>query len=158
MYWSTSEEMKGDVFDLERSTDGRNFTNIATIPAKGEASIYTYLDQSPRGGTNYYRLKMSDVSGKYEYSGVVYAMVNGTGMFTVEAFPNPVSDILTVKAWGTASKNATVTVSDATGKVVKVVSMKNGIGTVDMKGMAQGMYLVKYTDDTHSQVMKVNKQ
>jgi hypothetical protein len=155
--WTTASEAKGDKFELERSADGRNFTQIATIQAKGEASTYSYWDQTPVTGVNYYRLKMVDAAGTSNYSQVVTATVK-SGSFLVEAYPNPVQDVLTVKAYGTTDKNATVTISDATGKVVKVISMENGVAVVDMKGMAQGMYLVKYADNTHSQLIKVNKQ
>lgn len=155
--WSTEDEAKGDMFELERSVDGRNFTTIATIAAKGQPSNYTYMDEDPITGVNYYRLKMKDVAGNIEYSSTVQAMVKG-GKFLVQAYPNPVSDVLTVEVYGTDAATGTLTISDVTGKVVKVINMEDGVATVDMKGMAQGMYLVRYADDNHTQVIKVNKQ
>jgi len=155
--WATEDEAKGDMFELERSVDGRNFTTIATLAAKGQPSNYTYIDEDPITGVNYYRLKLKDVAGNTEYSQTVQATVKG-GKFLVQVYPNPVSDVLTIEVYGTDAATGTVTISDVTGKVVKVLNMEDGVATVDMKGMAQGMYLVRYADDNHTQVIKVNKQ
>jgi hypothetical protein len=155
--WNTESELTGDRFEVERSADGRNFTYMSTVNAKGQASAYSCWDETPVAGINYYRLKMMDAAGASSYSKVVTANVK-SGAFTVEAYPNPVSDLLTVKVYGTAGSNPTVTVSDVTGKVVMVKTVTNNEATVNMSGMAQGMYLVKYSDNNHSQTIKVNKQ
>ncbi|MBS1777237.1 MAG: T9SS type A sorting domain-containing protein [Bacteroidetes bacterium] len=154
--WTTGTEKAGDAFEVERSVDGRNFTYLASIKGKGEASTYSYWDQSPVTGVNYYRLKLVNVSGVNSYSNVVTATVK-SGSFTVEAYPNPVSQLLTVKAYG-ATGNGSVTITDATGKLVRVVNMDNGQVQINMEGLAQGMYLLKYADDQHTEVIKVNKQ
>jgi len=156
--WVSAEEMKGDRFELERSADGRSFAPLATIPAKGKASTYAYWDETPISGMNHYRLKMVDANGNFEYSKIVTAFMKGGGQFMVQAFPNPVADQLTVQSFGTSSTKATVTITDATGKVVKVLSMDQNIVVVDMKGLANGLYLVRYEDETHRQIIKVNKQ
>jgi len=155
--WSTESELKSDKFELERSADGRNFTYLATIKAKGEASNYSYMDLSPVTGVNYYRLKMIDAAGAVATSKVVTATVK-QGAFTVEAYPNPVSEKLTIQVYGGSDQNATVAITDVTGKVMKVVSVVNGKAEVNMNGLASGVYLVKYTDNNHSQTIKVNKQ
>ncbi|MBS1775117.1 MAG: hypothetical protein JSS64_02420, partial [Bacteroidetes bacterium] len=82
--WATGVEKAGDAFEVERSVDGRNFTYLASIKGKGEASTYSYWDQSPVTGVNYYRLKLVNVSGVNSYSNVVTATVK-SGSFTVEA-------------------------------------------------------------------------
>src|SRR5690606_23301553 len=45
--WSTATEASGDMFDVQRSTDGRNYTTLATIDAKGETSTYSFWDVTP---------------------------------------------------------------------------------------------------------------
>lgn len=155
--WSTGSELKSDVMELERSIDGRNFAKLTSINAKGQPSNYSYWDESPATGVNHYRVKMTDVAGRSEYSKVVTATVK-SGMFNVEAYPNPVSDKLTVIAYGTDATNATVTISDVTGKIVKIVVVNKGMAIVDMKEMTSGVYLVKYQDSKHAQTVKVTRQ
>ncbi len=155
--WKTSSEDPGDFFVLERSSNGRDYSKLATIEAKGQPATYTYWDEAPVSGLNYYRLKTVTGSGKESYSEVVTAYVKG-GSFAVEAFPNPVGDKLMVKAHGTTDNSALITISDAAGKTIKVISMTDQYAEIDMHGLAEGMYFVKYSDNTHNEVIKVNKK
>jgi len=156
--WITASETAGDRFELERSADGRNFSLLSAINVKGQASTYSYWDEKPVVGVNYYRLKMMDAAGSFTYSDIVTAKVAGSGAFAVEAYPNPVSEMLTVKVYGATGDNPIVSISDVTGKVVKMVTVTNNEVTVNMSGLAQGLYLVKYTDNSHTETMKVNKR
>ena len=156
--WSTASEQRGDVFELQRSGDGDNFTKLTEINAKGEASSYSYWDENPISGVNHYRLKMFDATGKFSYSKVVTATLRVNGGFVVEAYPNPVSDVLTVHIYGATGNNATVTIADVTGKVIRMVSVEDNKAQISMNGLAQGVYLVKYADSKQSQTIKVNKQ
>ena len=69
--WSTEQEINSSYFVVERSADGRNWNNIATVNAAGNSSIrmdYSIYDNAPMKGINYYRLKLVDKDGKYDYS------------------------------------------------------------------------------------------
>jgi hypothetical protein len=156
--WSTASEKTGDVFVLERSADGETFSRLASINAKGAANIYSYWDENPISGVNYYRLKMSHTSGSTSYSKIVSATVKGMGAFTVEAYPNPVSDMLTVKVFGAPGNNASVNLTDVTGKLIKTVVIADNQAEINMTGLAQGVYLIKYSDSKQSRTIKVNKQ
>lgn len=71
--WQTAQELNSDHFVVERSYDGTNFTNIATVDAAGNSSTilqYSYTDVNANsfGGRVYYRLKMLDTDGTSAYS------------------------------------------------------------------------------------------
>lgn len=155
--WRTATEGQGDYFELERSTDGRNFAKIAYIPAKGAASNYSYLDEQAVAGVNYYRLKLVDVSGRFSYSAIVSATVNARDGFYVEAFPNPVHDVLNVKVNGTINGKATISIIDAVGKVINVYELQQGSAEVNVNKLPAGVYMVKYSDDNRTQTIRVNK-
>jgi len=155
--WSTEAELKGDVFELERSLDGVNYETIYVTAAKGAASRYSYTDNSPYAGVNYYRLKLKQTDGTQAYSKVVTATVSGS-VFAVQAFPNPVANELTVKVNGMMAADATVQLTDLTGKVITTVQLSGATTTIEMKGLANGVYLVKYTDANHTQTIRVTKQ
>jgi hypothetical protein len=155
--WTTATEAAGDRFELERSADGNEFRKLGDISAKGEASNYSYWDETPVTGVNYYRLKLADASGKYSYSKVVTATVK-SGTFTVEAYPNPVRELLTVKVYGQRSGDATISITDVTGKLIRTVSVAADKTEINMNGLAQGFYLIRYSDSERSQTIKVNKQ
>ncbi|RYZ47236.1 MAG: T9SS type A sorting domain-containing protein [Sphingobacteriales bacterium] len=156
--WTSATEHTGDFYELERSLDGRNFTKIGTIDAKGSASAYSYWDNSPAIGRNYYRLKMMEPSGSFSYSEVVSATVSDASAFSIETFPNPVTDALNVKVYGNAGANATISLTDVTGKVISIMSVKDNAATINMNGLAAGVYLLKYSDSVNSTSVKINKQ
>ncbi|MBD0255239.1 MAG: T9SS type A sorting domain-containing protein [Cytophagales bacterium] len=88
--WQSASEENTSHFDVERSADGRNFDLLLTKKAQGNSSTlvsYNALDNSPLGGTSYYRLKMADLDGTFEYSSMV--SVNAEGTVLVRPYPNP---------------------------------------------------------------------
>ncbi len=153
--WQTASEQAGDKFELERSTDGNSFRQLEVLSATGRPGVYTYWDESPVAGTNYYRLKLVNRDGSYFYSEVVEATV--TGAFTVNAYPNPVDQILHIAVTGRAD-NATVSLTDVTGKVIRTIAIEEDKTQISMSGLAQGVYFIRYADDARSETIKVNKQ
>jgi hypothetical protein len=153
--WTTAHELPGDTYELERASDAINFSRLAGISGKGEATSYSYWDEDPLNGINYYRLKMVSASGKFTYSPIVNAFVKDG--FSVVAFPNPVTDVFTIKTFGTTSPNAAVTITDVNGKVLKMLNIDGGNAAINMEGLASGIYLLNYSDDTHRQTIKITK-
>ncbi|HTN46319.1 MAG TPA: GEVED domain-containing protein [Flavipsychrobacter sp.] len=155
--WNTLQEEKTDRFELERSINGKDFFSIYKRNALGEAHRYTYVDNAPIKGTSYYRLKMAAANGSITYSEVVSAMVKASG-FDVQAFPNPVADQLTVKVNGVQGANASVTITDIAGKLIKTVQMNSDAEVIYTGGFANGIYLIKYSDNENSKTIRVTKQ
>lgn len=155
--WNTQTEDIGDRFELERSSDGKEYTTISSVLAKGKASQYSYVDERAYTGINYYRIKMLDASGATQYSKVVTATVKNT-RFEVSAFPNPVSDKLTIRVSNGIQPNAQVVMMDIAGKVIRRITISDVETSIDMQGMAKGVYLIKYTDDEHTKTMRISKQ
>lgn len=156
--WRTASEQTGDVMTLEHSKDAKAFTTLATVSGKGSASNYTYWDEQPYAGVNYYRLRVTGADRSVSYSQVVTATVTSGNAFTVRAYPNPVNDELTVTLSGERAANSNIVVTDMIGRTVATLSCDSDKMTIDMSGLAHGSYIVKYTDDARSEIIKVNKQ
>lgn len=65
--WETSAEIQSKNFIVERSIDGGKFTVLGQVTASINSTTkktYSYTDQKPFLGKNYYRLKFYDASGK----------------------------------------------------------------------------------------------
>lgn len=156
--WTTGKETAGDYFILERSADGKNFSELATRHGQGSLSIYSHWDEQPYTGKNYYRLKMMNAAGRMGYSPIVVAEVTDRSVFAVEAYPNPATELLTVSVYGDRANNATISIADVTGKAIRVIKVTDSKTEIDMSGLAQGVYLVKYSDDLRSETIKVTRQ
>jgi hypothetical protein len=71
--WSTSFEQNAKNFEIERSSNGINFSKIGTVQAIGNSSVqhdYSFTDNN-LNPLNFYRLRMNDQDGRYKISNVV---------------------------------------------------------------------------------------
>jgi len=76
--WLTALEINNDFFDIEKSVDANNWNTIANIQGAGNSSIeqqYSYIDNAPAQGANYYRLRQCDYDGTCQYSPIAMANV-----------------------------------------------------------------------------------
>jgi hypothetical protein len=156
--WMTATEAKGDRFVVERSADGRLFSPIGEVSAKGSVSEYSFWDESPFNGINYYRLRLTEASGQYSYSSVVTAVVKGGTGFALEAYPNPTSGQVTVKTIGERTGHATISVTDLIGKVLYQQAIDSEETSINLQSFPAGVYLVRYEDDLRRKSIKVTIQ
>ncbi len=88
--WTVENEVNIEKYEIERSSDGRNFTGIISA-ASTNSSVYTKNDLSPLATDNFYRIKALTVGGYTQYSSIVkVAQLNELAAITVS--PNPVVD------------------------------------------------------------------
>lgn len=100
LQWATARERNNHFFDIERSNDGgRTFVPIGRIAGAGDAdapSFYTFFDEAPLPGDNYYRLRQVDFGGAQDYSEVRVLRWAGTAP-TLSLYPNPATDKVYLK-------------------------------------------------------------
>lgn len=158
--WTTATEDAGDYFEIERSLDAQHFTRIGTVRGKAATGAgYVFNDVQPGPGTNYYRLNMTGANGQHSYSKVVSAVAKPGG-FTVEAYPNPAKEIVTVRVYGAVSSAATISILDVSGKLLRKVVVSGTETRVSLADLSAGYYLFHYQDEGagRSQSFRVNKQ
>ncbi|WP_090373258.1 SBBP repeat-containing protein [Dyadobacter sp. SG02] len=141
LYWQTAAETNSDRFEIERSTNGKKWDRIGTVQSQGESAVlenYSFKDNRPMDGDNFYRLKMIDKDLSFTYSGIRSASFEGGLLLAL--YPNPVKDVLTVDTDHSTVKSITVT------SKAGVVVYKGAAGrTIDVKQFAAGMYVVSVT-------------
>lgn len=155
--WQTATEAKGDIFELEKSSNGTNFTFVTAIASKGTASSYSYTDAQPYNGVNYYRLKFKNVSGSVTYSPIVTATVNAPVSNGIQVYPNPVVNQLTITTnnW----QKTTVNIVDVKGSVVKTVRLTAQQTAIDVTALPSGTYSVRsYNGNDVLKTVKITKQ
>lgn len=99
--WETSTEVQSKHFIIERSIDGIKFNVMSQIVASVNSittKSYSYTDQKPFLGKNYYRLKFYDATGKefiYKTLTVTVSILNAEPNISeqkIKVSPNPVDD------------------------------------------------------------------
>jgi 1,4-alpha-glucan branching enzyme len=159
--WSTTNEVNNSYFEVERSTDGINFTAIGDVnAATGNNAVnkYQFLDEHPANGVNYYMLKQVDKDGAFTYSSIATITINSTeGLWKV--YPNPASSGNTALYLQAAFSNFDMSLTDVSGKVLYhysagSVSAGSNI-SIPVTGLAHGVYLLKITTDQASSTEKI---
>lgn len=95
--WSTATENNNAWFAVERGTDGRTFTEIGRLAGAGHSATprhYTFTDEQPLTGLNYYRLRQIDTDGQFSFSPVRTANISARERLVI--YPSPVRDWLRV--------------------------------------------------------------
>lgn len=161
--WSTASELNNDFFQIERSTDGRQFTVLGTVAGQGtttEAQSYSYMDNTPNPGANYYRLKQVDFDGQSEYSDMVQVQMNAANFKgQVNLYPNPVSDQIFVEG---AANVEEIKLTQLNGQLIRTINMgTNGDyrANISLAEVPAGMYVLEIKLNTGESLFeKISKQ
>ena len=118
--WSTASEKNNDIFTVEKSEDGIEFTPVLVVRGAGNSETllnYSATDISPSGGISYYRLKQTDFDGRFSYSSIV--AVKNLQAIHYQIIPNPSNGkniVFSVTAPGSMSIN--IIIRDLSGRVI----------------------------------------
>jgi hypothetical protein len=148
--WSTATEINNDGFEVQKSTDGINFTKIGWVKGMGNTTNkqdYLFNDMEPFDGVNYYRLKQIDYNGDFEYSPIVAATITSNGGFQMaDLYPNPARDIINLDLMMHNFGNIKYTVYNTIGQPVLVETgvMTKGKNTVQINtaNLPAGTYML----------------
>jgi uncharacterized repeat protein (TIGR03803 family) len=160
--WEIESDQDLDYFELQRSTDGQNFNDIAQIKNDGKLT-YKFNDHIS-GDTNtvyYYRLKIVGLKGNFKYSDVIRITVDFKQDF-VHANPNPFEDVLLITVNSPVKDNARFVLTDLTGRQVltknEVLSRGSNIIQISDNGrLPSGTYILTITTSSKKESIKVIK-
>lgn len=83
--WVTDNESGMSKYEVQRSSDGRNFSSIQSVQSRNSISrtSYSAIDSKPLNGIGYYRLKMIEVDGSATYSKIVPVQFTTGNLITI---------------------------------------------------------------------------
>jgi hypothetical protein len=152
----TEENLKG--YEIEKSTDGRQFTSIGFVSASGQ-STYTFSDAQSSQGAVFYRIRNVDNDGQFKYSNIL-SLKNGTSSLVLKAFPLPVVNNLTIQHEA-IFKNGTINITSSDGRVVRrIIPAAGSLETiVNLSALKSGIYILHFDSGNGKlQSMKFMKQ
>lgn len=137
--WSAAKEINNQGFIVEKSSDGSHFDSLAYVPSASSGNhIYQYTDNHPSLGINYYRLKMTEITGAITYSTVLHVAVENSTSFIL--YPNPVNNNLHIRTT-VAVDNGQLRVMDMSGKTLLQQSF-SGVGDHNFNlSFSAGIYI-----------------
>lgn len=140
--WATTEETNSDFFEIQRSTDGKSWTELGRQVSKGESKVlvaYQFTDTDPHSGTNYYRLRMVDKDGTFAFSSIRPLQFEG-GIKRI-VYPNPAKDKLFLNAPESIGK---IRIFNASGVEVYHTAQKVG-AEISIAHLRDGIHVVELT-------------
>lgn len=136
--WEVENEEHFFRYEVENSSDGRQFGLAGIVPASGK-SRYSYTAQSVADKYQFYRLKMVDIDGRFTYSNILRLPGKDSRQELI-IYPNPANGIVNI-----SSKETIITLI-VTNAIGKKCLQQNGNGmqtaTLDLHSLAPGSYLI----------------
>ncbi|MEM6261202.1 MAG: T9SS type A sorting domain-containing protein [Bacteroidota bacterium] len=151
LQWVTASEENSHFFEVQRSQTGRDFSPIGEVAAAGNASeevSYEFIDANPFPSISYYRLKMVDLDGQFEYSPVVQLRTDGYNSFSLlQAFPSPADQQVSFQVNIPSPGPLNLSIFSTDGRIIQhsVHDLMSGIHelTQDVQDQPRGIYLYR---------------
>lgn len=170
--WTTASEINNDRFIIERSADGKSFSQLAEIKGGGNSSkplSYSYLDRdavsfatASHSAIVYYRLKQVDFDGKvYTYETRSVRMLD-KAQLQVSVSPNPFMNELTVAVNDIGGRSFDIEITDLAGKTVFATQsvIEEGHAEVSIPNLDElnkGIYFVAVKGETGTIIHRIVK-
>ena len=156
--WSTASELNNNYFSVERSGNGYNFEEIGQVKGNGTSNVthsYSFTDNNPLSGTNYYRLAQYDYDGTVEYSEVLSTTED---KIVVSIAPNPFADQTSITISGSRGEAASVKILDLTGMSLYSGNYSTTEGLIVGSKLNPGVYILQVQINNQVHTQKIIKQ
>jgi hypothetical protein len=159
--WVTASEKDNKSFEIERSTDNRNFVKIGEMKGAGYSQTrqtYNFVDESP-AAVSYYRLKQVDYDGTATYSSIVSIVKSGKNA-SFKAYPTIVNSGVLNLEYKNLGETGQVSVINLLGRTVltQKLSDTEGVQTLNLSHLPNGFYIVRLNAGKTQLMQRIQKQ
>jgi hypothetical protein len=154
--WGVGEETNVEKYEVERSTNARDFIKVGEVAATHNSS-YSFFDNQSVNGIGFYRVRNVDIDGRYKYSIIVRVNLNKT--IELKVYPQPASDQLTVEHGN--ALNGRLTLTTVSGQVLKTIQIvpETNQTPISLTNLNKGLYILRFDDGQGGiETIKVVKQ
>lgn len=173
-FWGEAEKTKNNLYIkierqvnvrevvVERSEDGASFVSIGKLDAASISDRFSYADNNPAGGNNFYRLRIVDNDGSFTYSTTI--LLKAGLSRTISIYPNPILNEIGMNLSAVEAGRYTIQVSDLNGRLLLSkdyqVNAGNRVISIPVTNFSKGSYFISVKDSQGGNrfVQKVVKQ
>lgn len=151
--WETSSEQNNDYFTVERLNENGVFNQIGIVDGNGttsQPSYYSFTDETPLPGTNYYRLRQTDYNGDYAYSPIRSVEFTDADGFIAHAW---FDDALHYSQSGFGGPT-TISVVGEDGRLIAEIKTEEPTGMLS-EYIADGVYVIWFANHEGTIVQKL---
>ena len=164
--WTIASNQSVSSFEVEKSTNGKDFKTIAILEATEEFNTenYTYTDTAISADKIMYRLRVLIRRSQHDFYSRIIIVKSKTKLDdNIRIMENPVKDKLFFSYNSAKVQEADIKIYSLTGKILvnqKISSFKgNNLITIPLSSVfAPGMYVIEINTDILNQTAKFVKQ
>ena len=164
--WTIESNQSVSSFEVEKSTNGKDFKTIAILVATEEFNTenYTYSDTAISADKIMYRLRILIRRSQHDFYSRIILVKSKTNLDdNIRIIENPVKDKLFFNYNSAKVQQADIKIYSLTGKILfnqKINSFKgNNLITIPLSsGFVPGMYILEIKTDFLNQTAKFVKQ
>ncbi|HVW61387.1 MAG TPA: T9SS type A sorting domain-containing protein, partial [Puia sp.] len=157
--WSVEQETNIDHYEIQRGAGANDPITIGSVTAintETSQGQYSFTDNAPEAGRNYYRLKIVDRDGNSTYSAVVPLDFPRASSATIRLYPNPAVDRVHIALSGPMAVN--VLLINTLGQVVRTVrSAASDMLDIQVGDLSKGIYFVQVSTGGARYTQKIMK-
>ncbi len=162
--WITNKDFKDMMYFVERSTDGANYEVIGELPSvasnNSSLNLYEHMDNAPHKGMNYYRIRLVNPSGDFDFTETKMVEFAPFSENNFEIFPNPVTESMSLESFIEIDGAVELEIISTSGKLfnkskVQTTSYMNE--PIDIKTLPAGSYYLRITHGDNVEMVKFTK-
>ena len=138
--WATGIEDAGTLFEVTRSRSGTAFDELGSVAGAGNNNTYSFPDERPLSGVNYYRLKITEAGGGVSYSNT--AIVRNAGGGGIAIAPQPGIHAFTITNTDAALTGQEAVIYNMEGAVMARFALSS-VHLIDISSWAAGIYILR---------------
>ncbi len=160
--WNVNNEIKLNHYEVERSFDGVSFMNRNNKSVSGSAT-YSYLDElNTTASTVYYRIKMVNNDGTFNYSNVIMVRIAEMNIASV-VYPNPFTNSITIEYNSLVEEKVMINLMSTEGKKLqqKIVSVHAGSNKINLDRLnilPNGTYMLEIVNSANKVIKQIMKR
>ncbi len=151
--WVTATELNNLGFQVERKTEGADWTSIGFVNGYGtttENQIYSFIDRNLNPGAYFYRLKQIDFDGSFKYYELAETIEIGSlkSFSLSQNYPNPFNPSTIISWQAPVAGHNTLKVYDELGsEVATLINEERPAGNYEVEfdatGLPSGVYFYR---------------
>ncbi len=157
--WETATEINNDYFTIERSANAIDFEPIAEINGAGNSNTrntYSYSDNNPMLGINYYRLKQTDYNGYYKLFKIV--SINNISNLSTDFIKYYINNSsIKIELMHLSNEITTVQLININGSIINTwhTAPNNKSINIPLKNQTSGVYILTFSNSNIYQSKKI---
>lgn len=154
--WNTASETNNDYFIVERSRDGIDFERIAVVNGAGNSTElldYSFTDEHPFSGIQYYRLKQTDFDGAFEYSDIIAVKFMDPSMYKFMYDPN--ANMILIFCTEKDNSPKSFELMNSSGRIIYTTQSAGDELMIQTSNFSKGLYSLRIVDKNGCSTIRV---